>query len=408
MSFWENPAGSAAGDHPSIAIVHGRVYTGTGVVFDPGTVIIAGGKIQAVGGDADLAGAVPANARIVDARGKVVTPGLIDPHTHLGISEEGIGWEGWDYNETTDPVTPQLRAIDGINPEDEGLKDAARNGITTVITGPGSANVIGGQSVAIKTWGHVIDDMVVRQPAGMKAAFGENPKRVYSQQKKTPVTRMGTAALMRKALVEAQNYRDKWERWEAGGKDPEKKPERNLAMEALLPVLRRELPMRVHSHRADDIMTAIRIAEEFDIVITIEHATEAHKVAPELAKRHLRAVVGPNMTSRSKVELRDKSFATPRVLYEAGVEFALCTDHPVIPIQFLPLCAAMAVRAGLPEDVALRAMTLNAADIIGVADRLGSLEPGKDADVVVWSGWPLEAQSQAEAVFINGQQVPRE
>lgn len=387
-----------------IAITNAKVYPVSTAPIERGTVLLDGHTIAAVGPAGEIA--IPAGATVIDAAGKVVTPGLVDPHTHLGISEEGIGWEGRDYNEMTNPITPHLRAIDGINPEEQGLRDAAANGITTVITGPGSANVLGGESVAIKTYGHIIDHMVVRQPAGLKGAFGENPKRVYDQQKKIPTTRMGTAALLRKALVDAQNYLSKWERWEQGGKDPDKQPERNLEMETVVRVVKREIPLRAHAHRADDLMTAIRIADEFNIIVTLEHATESHKIAEEIARRGLVCVVGPGLTSRSKVELRDRTIDTPRVLFENGIKFALCTDHPVIPIQYLPLYAAMAVRAGLPVDAALRAMTMDAADIIGVGDRLGSLDSGKDADVVIWSHFPLDSRAVAEKVFINGELVP--
>ncbi len=378
-----------------IAIINGKIYTISGGIIEKGTVLIEDGKIRAVGKGLD----VPRGARVFDAAGKVVTPGIIDAHTHLGIHEEGIGFEGRDYNEMTEPVTPYMRAIDGINPDEPGTRDALAGGVTTVISGPGSANVIGGESVAIKTYGRVIDRMVIRQPAGLKVAFGENPKRVYNELKKTPMTRMGIAALLRKTLVEGQNYLAKIER--AKG-DPEKMPERDLGMEAVARVLRREMPLRAHAHRADDMMTAIRIAEEFNVLLSLEHATEGHKIADELARRGIPAVVGPTLTSRTKFELRDKTFETPRILYEAGVKFALMTDHPVIPVQYLPLAAALAVREGLPEDAALRAITLSAAEIIGVADRIGSIEPGKDADLVIWSKLPLDPQARAEKVFVDG------
>lgn len=378
-----------------IAIINGKIYTISGGIIEKGTVLIEDGKIRAVGKGLDA----PRGARVFDAAGKVVTPGIIDAHTHLGIHEEGIGFEGRDYNEMTEPVTPYMRAIDGINPDEPGTRDALAGGVTTVISGPGSANVIGGESVAIKTYGRVIDRMVIRQPAGLKVAFGENPKRVYNELKKTPMTRMGIAALLRKTLVEGQNYLAKIER--AKG-DPEKMPERDLGMEAVARVLRREMPLRAHAHRADDMMTAIRIAEEFNVLLSLEHATEGHKIADELARRGIPAVVGPTLTSRTKFELRDKTFETPRILYEAGVKFALMTDHPVIPVQYLPLAAALAVREGLPEDAALRAITLSAAEIIGVADRIGSIEPGKDADLVIWSKLPLDPQARAEKVFVDG------
>lgn len=378
-----------------IAITNGKIYTISGGIIEKGTVLIEDGKIRAVGEGREA----PRGARVFDAAGKVVTPGIIDAHTHLGIHEEGIGFEGRDYNEMTEPVTPYMRAIDGINPDEPGTRDALAGGVTTVISGPGSANVIGGESVAIKTCGRVIDRMVIRQPAGLKVAFGENPKRVYNELKKTPMTRMGIAALLRKTLVEGQNYLARIER--AKG-DPEKMPERDLGMEAVARVLRREMPLRAHAHRADDMMTAIRIAEEFNVLLSLEHATEGHKIADELARRGIPAVVGPTLTSRTKFELRDKTFETPRILYEAGVKFALMTDHPVIPVQYLPLAAALAVREGLPEDAALRAITLSAAEIIGVADRIGSIEPGKDADLVIWSKLPLDPQARAEKVFVDG------
>jgi imidazolonepropionase-like amidohydrolase len=380
-----------------LAIINAELHAISRGVVKGGTVLIEGGKIVAAGAGIE----VPAGSEIIDASGKVVTPGIIDAHTHLGISEEGIGFEGADYNEKSDPVTPELRAIDGINPEEMGLRDALTGGITAATIAPGSANVLGGQMVAVKTHGQVVDSMVLRQPCGMKAAFGENPKRVYNEQKKSPITRMGTAGLLRKALVEAGNYRDRQRRAAEEGKSEP----RDLKNEVMVRVLNREFPLRAHAHRADDIMTAIRIAEEFQVDLVLEHATEAHKIAGELAKRNLPAVVGPSLTSRSKYELRERTFATPRVLHEAGVKFALMTDHPVIPAQYLPLCAAMAVREGLPVDVALRAITLNAAEIMGVADRLGSLDPGKDADLVIWSDHPLEAKAVAEKVFVDGQLV---
>lgn len=379
----------------TVAIVNGNIYTISGGIIEKGTILIEGGKITAVGKGL----AAPKGAEIFDAAGKVITPGIIDAHTHLGIHEEGVGIEGRDYNEKVDPVTPQMRAIDGINPDEPGTKDALAGGVTAVISGPGSANVIGGESVAIKTYGRVIDRMVIRQPAGLKVAFGENPKRVYTELKKTPVTRMGTAALLRQALVAGQNYLARIER--AKG-DPEKMPDRDLGMEAIARVLRREVPMRAHAHRADDMMTAIRIAEEFNVQLTLEHATESHKITDELAKRGIPAVVGPTLIGREKFELRDRTFETPRVLYEAGIKFALMTDHPVIPVQYLPLAAALAVREGLPEDVAMRSITLSAAEIIGVADRIGSIEAGKDADLVIWSRLPLDPQARAEKVFVDG------
>ncbi len=373
-------------------VSHGRIKGGT-ILFDRGKIVGVGTRIP-----------VPEGADIFDAQGRVVTPGIIDAHTHLGISEEGIGFEGADYNEQSDPLTPHLRALDGINPEDLGLADALAGGVTACTVAPGSANVLGGQLVAIKTRGTVVDRMVLRQPAGLKAAFGENPKRVYHEQKKSPQTRMGTAGLLRKALLEAKSYAEKRRAGtsEAGGSSPAF----DLGLEALAGVLDRRYPLRAHAHRADDIMTAVRVAEEFGLDLVIEHATEGHKVASELAERGIPVVVGPLLTSRTKYELRYRTPETPRLLHEAGVRFALTTDHPVVPVQFLPLCAGLAVREGLPEEAAIRAITLSAAEIMGVADRLGSLDPGKDADLVVWSGHPLEVRSRPVAVWCDGSALP--
>lgn len=382
-----------------LAIVNGELWTVAHGRFKSGTVLVDGGRITAVGKRVPL----PEGTEVIDVRGRIVTPGLVDAHTHLGISEEGIGFEGADYNEKSDPVTPYLRALDGINPEEMGLADAVAGGVTACMIAPGSANVIGGQVVAIKTRGTVIDRMVLRHPAGVKVAFGENPKRVYHEQKKSPQTRMGTAGLLRKALAEAKGYAAR--RTGSGDGEGSAAAAPDLGLEALVGVLERRYPLRAHAHRADDIMTAVRVAEEFGVELVVDHATEGHKIAAELAARGIPAVVGPLLASRSKYELRDRTLETPRLLYEAGVRFALMTDHPVVPIQFLPLCAGLAVRAGLPDAEAFRAITLSAAEIMGLADRLGSLTAGKDADLVVWSGDPLEVRSRPLLVLCDGEQV---
>lgn len=381
-----------------IAITNARVLTITNGVIEKGTVLIEGSKVKAVGADV----AVPEGAEVIDGTGKVVTPGLIDAHGHAGVFEDGFGVEGWDFNESVDPVTPSLRALDGINPEDRGFQDAYEGGVTAMCIVPGSANVIGGEGVVVRTFGRIVDEMVIKESGGLKIAFGENPKRVYREQKKSPVTRMAVAALLRETLVKAQNYMKKLEEAES---NPDKAPERDLKMEMLVRVLRREIPLRAHAHRADDIMTAIRVAEEFNVRLVIEHCTEGHKIADELAKRGIPAVVGPSLTSRSKVELRDRTFATPGVLHRAGVKVALTLDHPVIPVNYLPVAAALAVRAGMPEDAALAAMTINPAQILGIDDRFGSVEVGKEADLVVWSGNPLDIRSIPEKVFIAGKTV---
>lgn len=380
------------------AITDVWIKTITGPEIKGGVVLVEGGKIVAV----EERAVIPAGARVVEGHGLLLTPGLIEAHCHLGIGEEGIGFEGEDYNEATDPVTPHLRVIDGINPEEMGMRDAAKNGVTTVCLAPGSANVIGGQVAVVKTYGRIVDRMILRFPAGLKVAFGENPKRVYHAQKKMPTTRMATAALLREALVKAENYR---RRLEEGERDPEKLPERDLRSEALLPVLRREIPLRAHAHRADDILTAIRIAEEFGVEIVIEHCTEGQKIAALLAEKGIPAVVGPTLSARVKYELREKSLATAGTLAAAGVRVAITTDAPVVPIEHLPLCAGLAVRGGLPEEEAWRAMTINPAAILGVADRVGSIEPGKDADLVLWDGDPFDSRSSPAMVWIDGEVV---
>ena len=386
-------------------IKNGQIKSMAGQEF-VGNILIEGGKITAIGGDAEVK--VPSEAIVIDALGCFVLPGFIEAHCHVGIGEEIYRWEGEDLNEMTDPVTPDMRAIDGINPEDEGFRDARLGGVTAVFTGPGSGNVIGGTGVVMKTAGKIVDKMIVRDPAGLKVAFGENPKMVYGEQKKMPMTRMGTAALLRQALVDAQVYRDKLEE---GKTDSDKIPERDLGLETLMKVINREIPLRAHAHRADDIMTAIRIAREFKVDLVIEHCTEGHKIAEELAELGYPAVVGPLLTNRSKVELKDKSFKTPGILAKAGVKVAIMTDHSVTPIEQLPLCAALACKAGMDEEDALRAITINSAEILGVSDRIGSLEVGKDADIVIWNEHPFILTARPLYVIIDGKIVnpePRE
>lgn len=314
-----------------------------------------------------------------------------------------MGSEGSDGNECTNPVTPELRAIDAINPYDRCFAEACAAGVTTCVTGPGSANVVGGQFVAVKTAGDSVEDMTLRFPVAMKAAFGENPKRVYGSSDKTPQTRMATAAILRKALLDAQEYGRKLEE---AKDDPAKRPARDFGREALLSVVRRELPLKIHCHRADDILTAIRVAKEFNIRFTLDHCTEGYLI-PEHLKRAIAEqgagiIVGPLLSERSKIELKNLSFAAPKALYDNGIEFAMMTDHPVIPEQYLPVCAALAVREGLPEEEALRSITINAARIAGIDDRVGSLEPGKDADVAVFNGHPLDFRARCVLTLVNG------
>ena len=384
-----------------LALINGRIKTMAGPDIERGAILIKDGKIQAVGRNI----AIPAEAEVLDLTGKVVTPGFIDAHCHVGILEEVYQFEGDDLNEMTDPATPHLRAIDAINPEDQGFADALEGGVTTVVTGPGSGNVIGGENLAIKTAGLVVDHMVVKNPIGLKVAFGENPKRVYGSNKKSPMTRMATAAVLRENLVKAQNYMRKLE---LGADDSSQMPERDLRMEPLVKVLKGEVPLRAHAHRADDIMTAIRIADEFNLRLVVEHCTEGFKIADELARRNIPAIVGPLLTNRSKVELQFRTHANAGILSKAGVRVAIMTDHPVIPINYLSLCAALTVKAGMEETEALKAVTINAAQIIGLADRIGSIEAGKDADLIIMNGEPLELKTRIEQVLINGRVVYRQ
>ncbi len=391
------------------AITGGRVMPitqderGRDQIWERGTVLIGDdGKIIAVGPAESIQ--VPGDAHVVDAEGKVVTPGFIDAHTHVGIGEMAVGKEGADTNESTDPVTPQVRAIDATYPDDMAFNDALSAGVTAVNVMPGSGNVIGGLAVLVKTHGSRIDEMVVRHPTGLKAAMGENPKRNYGDQKKMPSTRMGIAALMRENLVKAQNYIDKQEA-HTQANDPTKTFERDIKMEHIAMVLRHEIPIRWHAHRSDDILTALRIRDEFGCDMVLDHSTAAHMLVDELLERNIPAVVGPTLTARYKVELKGRTLATPGILVKAGVLTALTTDHWVVGVQYLPLTLIMAVKEGLPRDVALRLVTINPARIMGVEDRLGSLAPGKDADLVVWSGDPLDIYQRTEQVYVNGEKV---
>ena len=374
-----------------LAITNARVVPVTGSPFH-GTVLVADGRIRELGPQVR----VPGDARVLDAGGQWLLPGLVDAHTHLGVHEEGEGWAGNDSNEMTDPVMAGVRALDAVNPFDTGFDDALAGGVTTANINPGSGNPIGGQAVALHTHGRYLEEMVLRAPSGLKSALGENPKRIYSEKKQTPSTRLGTAMVIRQAFMDAQNY--------MGKADPDA---RDPHMDALAMVLRREIPWRQHAHRADDIGTALRLADEFGYDLVLDHGTEAHLLADVLAERGVPVLIGPLFTTRSKVELRGRSMANPGKLAAAGVEISIITDHPVVPINFLIYQAALAVKEGLERDEALRAVTINPARVLGLADRLGSLEPGKDADLVLWSGDPLDVMQRAMTVWIGGREVYR-
>ncbi len=372
-----------------------------GPVIPDGFVVLEGKTITAVG----PMEALPAgySGPVLDAAGGHIFPGLVDAHCHLGLWGDGLGFEADDGNESTDPCTPHLRGLDGVNPLDRCFQEARRGGVTTVLTGPGSANPIAGQFLALKTTGRWVDEMVVKAPAAMKFALGENPKSVYNERKETPITRMATAALIRENLSKAQEYQAKQAKAQD---DPDTDPpDFDPKLEALLPVLRGILPAHFHAHRADDIATAVRISREFGLNFAIVHGTEGYKVAPLLASAGVPVITGPCLTDRSKPELVGQTLDNPVLLAQAGVKVAICTDHPVIPIQHLPICAAMAVRAGMDPEDALAAVTRNPAEIAGLGDRLGVLAPGRDADIVVTQGHPLDWTCRLTAVFIDGAQV---
>ena len=341
---------------------------------------------------------------VIDAEGMVVMPGLIDAHCHVGMFEDSIGFEGDDGNEDSDPVMPHLRAIDGINPFDRGFEEARNAGITTVVTGPGSANPVGGQFAAVKTYGICIDDMTVKAPAAMKMALGENPKTVYSEKEDTPVTRMGTVALIRELFIKAKDYMEKLDAHMENSEDNEK-PEFDIKLEAMIPVLKREIPVKIHAHRADDICTAIRLGKEFNVDVTIEHCSDGDSVAPILEREKLPVMLGPTLSDRSKPELKNLTFDTYRNLSERGIDVAIITDHPEITIEHLPLCAAMAVKHGMNEMKALMALTSIAAKNCRIDDRVGSLTVGKDADIAVFTDLPTRFDAKCVMTFIDGVKI---
>lgn len=365
-------------------------------VYENGYVRTDGKYIEEVGAMSELR-PIGQKEMVLDVGGAWVLPGIIESHCHIGISEEKIGIIGDDCNEGTNPVTPSLRAIDAVNPMDAAFHDAIEAGITSVMVGPGSANVVGGQFLFMKTHGRGIDEMVVKNPAAMKIAFGENPKTCYGDKDEYPATRMGLAALLRKTLFEAQQYKQEKENGSLEKEDFE--------MEPWLPVLNKEIPLKAHAHRADDILTAIRIAKEFDLHMTLDHGTESHLIAELVKESGFPVIVGPDLTSRSKLEVKNMNFKTNKVLQEQGILFSITTDHPVSMIQYLPLCAGLAVKHGLPLEEGLKAITINAARICGVEDMVGSLEKGKHADIAIFTGNPMEVFTRTLYTIIDGQVV---
>ncbi|NHJ86483.1 MAG: amidohydrolase [Asgard group archaeon] len=409
------------------AILCGEIIPVTKEPIKEGYIIIDDkGKIKKIGKGYD----VPKDHEIIDAKKWVAFPGIIDAHCHATVWEEEIGLTLQDGNEMTDPITPHIRVLDAINPAEKGLRRAVSGGVTCVCISPGSANVVGGQMTTIKTDGLIVDKMVVQETAGMKCAFGENPKRVYGDGlKRTPSTRMGNLGLFRQLMFETQNYLNKWDEFNSKmkqykedlkeynekikddkNKDLKKpvepsKPDKNIKYEAMVPVLKKELPLRAHAHQENDIVSAIRLAKEFDVKITIEHCTHGHKIVDFLVENKIPAIVGPTFGFRTKIELREMTWKTIGELYKAGVLVSLTADHPVVPLQFQTMYAAIAMREGLPRQGAYEVLTINGARILGIDKRIGSLEEGKDADIVLFNGDPLDIQAKPQMVFIDGHKV---
>jgi len=382
-------------------ICNAMIHTMAGVDIPEGSVRIRDGRIETV-----CAGTLAplSDEKVLDLHGAGLYPGFVDAHTHLGMWEDGLTFEGDDGNEETDPVSPQLRAVDAINPMDRCFSEAIAAGVTTVVTGPGSANPIGGQLAAIKTYGSRIDDMIVKAPLAIKMALGENPKTVYHGKNEAPSTRMATASLIRSELFKAKRYLEDLERSESDEEaDP---PDFDAKCESLLPALRGEIEVHFHAHRADDIYTAVRIAKEFHLNYVIVHGTEAHLILDGLLRDHVRVLSGPILCDRSKPELKNLTPSCPGILAKAGIPTAIITDHPVTPIQYLPLCAALAVREGMDREEALRAITVNPAKICGIDGRVGTIEEGKDADLVAFATDPLRLESKPLFVIAGGKIAP--
>jgi len=396
------------GAHKVKAIINATILCPVNGLIKNGTILF-NTKIKEVGKDIT----VPSGTKTIDAEGKYVVPGMIDAHTHQGLFDGSIGWAGMDGNEMTNPVTAEVRGIDSFNPDEPSLKEVLQGGVTTINTGPGSGNVISGEALIVKPIGAaIVDDMIVKAPSGLKVAFGENPKRVHGTEKRTPSTRMGIASVLRKSLVDAQNhkrelqiYLEKAEEAKKKGEAQPTPPKRDLGLETIIKVLNKEIPIHAHAHRADDIATVIRIAKEFDIDVVLIHCTEGHKIAKVIAKSGFPAVIGPTMFWTSKPETRDRGFKTAVELNTAGVKVALQTDS-LTPMNYFPLLPMNVIKEGMTKEDAFKCVTINPAEILGIADRVGSLEPGKDADIVIWSGDPFDFYSKVEQVFIEGKNVP--
>ena len=382
----------------STLIKNAKIVTMAGDSYENGCILFDD-KILYVGDFKELEA-----DKVIDVNGNYVLPGLIDAHCHVGMFEDSMGFEGDDGNEDSDPVMPHLRAIDGINPFDRGFLEARNAGITTVVTGPGSANPVGGQFAAVKTFGICVDDMIVKAPVAMKMALGENPKSVYNEKEEMPLTRMGTAALIRELLIKSRDYMERMDAYNQNDEDNEK-PEFDIKLDAMLPVLRREIPVKIHAHRADDICTAIRIGREFNIDVTIEHCSDGDAVASVLEREGLPVMLGPTLSDRSKIELKNLTFGTYKNLSDRGISVAIITDHPEITIENLPLCAVMAVKHGMDEMKAIQGITITAAENCRIADRVGSLEVGKDADISVFTDLPTRFDAECVMTFINGEKV---
>ena len=390
------------------AIINATILCPVNGLIKNGTVLF-NGKIKAIGKNVEI----PSETKTIDADGKFVVPGFIDAHTHQGLFDGSIGWAGMDGNEMTKPITPEMRGIDSFNPDEPSLKEVLFGGVTCINTGPGSGNVISGEAFVIKPTGAaVVDDMIVKAPSGLKVAFGENPKRVHGAEKRTPSTRMGVASLLRKALVDALNHRrelqgylEKAEEAKNKGETPPNPPKRDLGLETLIKVLNREIPIHAHAHRADDIATVIRIAKEFEIDVVLIHCTEGHKITKLIAKSGFPAVIGPTLYWTSKPETRERGFRTAIELHKAGVKVGLQTDS-LTPMNHFPLLPMNVIKEGMSKEDALKCVTINPAEMLSIDDRVGSLEPGKDADIVIWSGDPFDFYSKVEQVFIEGKNIP--